>query len=184
MLNNSQKDIILFDKIKKSDQIAFNELFITYYKELCDFSNLIINNKFLAEEIVADVFALIWINRKKIKIKKSVKAYLYRSTRNTTISYIRKNKHIFDEIVEEKLNIFIPDYSPEHIIDEEEIKNKTEKLLSVIPYRSREIFILHRFNDFKYKDIAEMLDISIKTVEKHISKALKLLRENYKKIYK
>ncbi len=179
MLNNSERDIIIFNDIKKSDQKAFDELFNRYYKSLCDFSNLMINNKQSAEEIVADVFANVWINRKKIKITKSVRAYLYRSTRNTTISYLRKNKKIFEEIKEDQFHIIKPDFSPEKNIRKQELTYEINVLLSVIPERSREIFVLHRFNEFKYSDIAEMLSISVKTVEKHMSKALRLLRDAY-----
>ncbi len=181
MADNFEKDYILFNNIKIGKQDAFSELFNKYYQPLCDFSYLMSNNKSCAEEVVADVFANIWIKRKKLKINKSVKAYLYRSTRNTTISYLRKRKNIFEEIEEEQLNVVKPDFSPEHNLAKEETTRKIEKLLSVIPQRSREIFILHRFNEFRYNDIAEMLDVSVKTVEKHISKALRILRENYQK---
>ncbi len=181
MLNNSEKDIILFNEIKRNNQKAFDELFTAYYNELCDFSYLLINNKPLAEEIVADVFANLWIKRKKIKILKNVKAYLYSSTRNLTISYIRKNKNHFEQIEEERLNIVKSEFSPEKNIKKQELTSEINYLLSVIPERSREIFVLHRFNNFRYSDIADFLEISVKTVEKHMSKALRIMRDAYRK---
>ncbi|RLD52399.1 MAG: RNA polymerase sigma-70 factor [Bacteroidetes bacterium] len=180
MSDNSEKDIILFNEIKKGKQKAFDELFNLYYHDLCDFSNLMSNNKPCAEEVVADVFANIWIKRKKLKINKSVKAYLFRSTKNTTISYLRKRKNIYEPIEEDQLNIKNQDFSPDKNLLKEEQNLKLEKLLKIIPERSREIFILHRFNGFKYRDIAETLDISVKTVEKHMTKALRLLRDVYR----
>ncbi len=182
MQNISERDIILFEQIKENNQKAFEELFNLYYHNLCDFSSLMSNNKPCAEEVVADVFANIWIKRKKLKINKSVKAYLFRSTKNTTISYLRKRKNIYDPIEEEQLNVKNQDSAPDKNLLKEEQNLKLEKLLKIIPERSREVFILHRFNGFKYKDIAETLDISIKTVEKHMTKSLKLLRDSYKKI--
>ena len=178
----SERDIILFEKIKENNQQAFEELFNLYYHNLCDFSSLMSNNKPCAEEVVADVFANIWIKRKKLKINKSVKAYLFRSTKNTTISYLRKRKNIYEPIEEDQLNIFNSDSSPDKHLLKEELNFKLKNLLKIIPERSREVFILHRFNGFKYKDIADTLDISIKTVEKHMTKSLKLLRDSYKKI--
>ncbi len=182
MSGYQERDIIIFRKIKKGNKKAFDELFYLYYKNLCNYSYYITNDKFISEEIVADVFAKIWINRKKISISQNVKSYLYKSTRNTTISYIRKNKNIFCEIEED--TFLYPaelDTSPEKNIKKEEEQRKIKNLLSVIPERSREVFILHRLNGLKYSEIADFLDISVKTVEKHITKALRILRNNYQK---
>jgi len=180
MGKSTERDIFLFDKIKNNNQKAFEELFNLYYQNLCDFSFLMINNKSCAEEIVADVFANIWIKRKKIKINKNVKSYLFRSTKNTTISYLRKRKNNIEIIEEDQLNVFNAGSIPDEQIINKETYLKLIKLLNIIPERSREVFILHRFNGFKYRDIAEILEISIKTVEKHMTKSLKLLRETYK----
>ncbi len=179
MKNGFDKDIVLFGLIKKNNQKAFEELFNRYYQPLCDFSYMMTNNEACAEEVVADVFANIWIKRKKIIIEKNLQSYLYKSTRNTTVSYLRKNKNQFESIDEDRHSISILPSFQDISASKEELKNKANNLLKIVPKRSREVFILHRFNEFKYKDIAEMLDISIKTVEKHMSKALKLLRENY-----
>jgi len=179
MNNSSEKDIVLFNLIKKNNQKAFEELFNKYYQTLCNFSFMMTHNKSSAEEVVADVFANIWIGRKKIYIEKNLQSYLYKSTRNTTISYLRKNKNNFELIDEDKHSISMSPTFQDVNSSKEELKDKADKLLKVVPKRSREVFILHRFNEFKYRDIAELLDISIKTVEKHMSKALKLLKENY-----
>jgi len=182
MSENFERDRILFNKIKNGKENAFSELFNKYYKNLCDYSYLMNNNKSCAEEIVADVFAYIWIKRKKIKITKSVKAYLFRSTKNTTISYLRKKKNKFEIIEEDQFNIPGSNSLPDRQIIKAESDLKLNTLLNLIPARSREVFILHRFNGLKYIDIAETLDISVKTVEKHMTKSLKLLRGAYKKI--
>ncbi|MEA2042352.1 MAG: RNA polymerase sigma-70 factor [Bacteroidota bacterium] len=177
-----KKDSELFKQIKRSNQDAFSSLFNKYYKELCMYSQIISNNKSCAEEVVADVFANIWIKRKKIKINKNVKAYLFRSTKNTTISYIRKRNKNLITINDEQYKISANDSLPDKYILQKESEFKLKTLISQIPDRSREIFIMHRFSDLKYTEIAEILDISVKTVEKHITKSLKLLRAGYKKI--
>jgi RNA polymerase sigma-70 factor (ECF subfamily) len=182
MINNSERDIYLFEEIKNSSQKAFEELFNLYYQDLCRFSKCIINNTACAEEVVADVFANIWIKRKKITINKSVKSYLFQSTKNTTISYLRKHKNFYEPFDEELLNISERDALPDKDLIKTETDIKLNKLLNLIPQKSREVFILHRLTGLKYNDIAETLDISVKTVEKHMTKSLKLLKENYKKI--
>jgi len=179
MFKNSEKDIVLFDLIKKNNQKAFEELFNKYYQTLCDFSFMMTNDKSIAEEVVSDVFANFWIKRKKIIINKNLQSYLFKSTKNHTISQLRKNKTTFEFIDEDKFSISSLSSLQENGKTKTEMKNEATNLLKIIPERSREVFVLHRYNEFKYKDIAEMLEISIKTVEKHMTKALRLLRENY-----
>jgi len=180
MINNIDRDSNLFEKIKKGNHTAFNELFSEYYNTLCEFSNYMINNKSLAEEIVADVFANVWINRRKIIINKNLKGYLYNSTRNITITYIRKNKNNTESIEDSFIDISNPDFSSDKNIIKEEKKKLAYNLLKVVPEKSREVFIMNKYNGLRYKDIAALLDVSIKTVEKHMTKSFKLLRENYK----
>lgn len=175
--NNPNGDIFLFNRIKSGDKIAFNELFERHYSDLCEFSYQIISNKQLAEEIVADVFAGIWIKRNKLEVKTNLKSYLFKSTKNTTISYIRKRKKYMLNL-EDLLN-FQPeaDGNPEKDIIKTENLKSYEDLLLVIPERSRMIFKMHRFDNLKYREISDILNISIKTVEKHMGIALKSLRK-------
>ncbi len=181
MINGNEIDKHLFQKIKKGDEKAFDELFNKYYRHLCEFSNLIIQNKSCAEEVVADVFANIWINRKKINLTGALRSYLFQSTKNTTISYLRKKKIQFETYQDEQVANTKANMQPDKRLILLENKLKIEKLLDVLPQRNREIFELHRFSGLKYIEIADVMDISVKTVEKHMSKALKLLREKYQK---
>ena len=178
--SNIKDDIHLFYEIKKSDQKSFEELFNRYYNLLCNYSTSIVDSTSCAEELVADVFANLWIKRKQIKINKNVKAYLFRSTRNASISFLRKQKVNIELIDEDQINIPNSKISPDNKLIKEEADIKLQNLLNQIPARSREVFILQRFNRLKYSDIAEALDISVKTVEKHMSKSLKIIRDKYK----
>jgi len=173
-------DIDLFEQIKNGNQKSFEELFNRYYNVLSNYSSIILNNNSCAEEVVADVFANIWIKRKKITINKNVKAYLYRSTRNTAISYLRKRKQECETIDENKINFSQTHNSPDNELIREDSEFRLKNLLNKIPERSREVFILHRFNNLKYVEIAETLNVSIKTIEKHMTKSLKIIREYYK----
>ena len=174
------EEINIFNRIKNDDKQAFNILFEEYYGRLCEFSYRIIANKQLSEEIVADVFAKIWIKRHRIEITGSIRAYLFQSTKNTTLSYLRKRKKEtvnFDDLINFQ---FKDESNPEkELISNENLKSY-ENILSVIPEKSRAVFIMHRFDRLKYREISAILGISQKTVEKHMGKAIKLMRE-YKK---
>jgi RNA polymerase sigma-70 factor (ECF subfamily) len=174
------EEINIFNRIKNDDKQAFNILFEEYYGRLCEFSYRIIANKQLSEEIVADVFAKIWIKRHQIEITGSIRAYLFQSTKNTTLSYLRKRKKEtvnFDDLINFQ---FKDESNPEKELIRNENLKSYENILSVIPEKSRAVFIMHRFDQLKYREISSILGISQKTVEKHMGKAIKLMRE-YKK---
>jgi len=171
------EEINIFNRIKNDDKQAFNILFEEYYGRLCEFSYRIIANKQLSEEIVADVFAKIWIKRHRIEITGSIRAYLFQSTKNTTLSYLRKRKKETVNI-EDLVNFQFKDESnPEKELIKNENLKSYENILSIIPEKSRAVFIMHRFDRLKYREISAILGISQKTVEKHMGKAIKLMRE-------
>lgn len=130
-----------------------------------------------AEEIVQDVFVNFWNNQHKINIKISLKAYLYSSVRNASLN---KKKHIkireqYKEHNERELESNSVDLENEMNATELEIKIKNA--IDKLPLKRRKIFIMSRYDDLKYKEIAEKLNISIKTVENQMGSALKFLRK-------
>jgi len=173
---NSNDDVV-FKQLKQGSVSSFNLLFDKYYHELCSFSNIIISNQQLAEEVVADVFVKIWQKKEFIEITTSVKSYLYKSTKNTTISYLRKKK--VDEVsLDDIFNLQEENSSnPESIIIQGETLEQIKDVLSILPKKSKMVFQMHRFNQLKYKDIAEIMNVSVKSIEKHMSKSMKILRE-------
>ncbi len=178
MQGNNDTNIGIFKQIKAGNKLAFNSLFEDHYQELCEFSFRIIGSKELSEEIVADVFANIWMKRKNITISTSLKAFLFKSTKNMTISYMRKKKTDIlplDEVLAFQVN---PNPEPDKDLIYQESVHSVECLLEKIPNKSRTVFKMHRIDNLKYREIAEVLEISQKTVEKHMGKALSILR-NY-----
>ncbi len=177
IISETEKDLILFNRVKDGNKLAFNTIFEKYYADLCEFSFMMINSKQLAEEVVADVLANIWIKRSHIEISQSLKAYLYKSTRNMTISYIRKKKKNTFNIGDKESIQLTSDSNPEFDIIQKENVASLENILSIIPERSRLVFRMHRIEKLKYREISEILEISQKTVEKHMGKAIKIMRE-------
>ena len=177
IISETEKDLILYNRIKEGNKFAFNTVFEKYYADLCEFSFLMIKNKQLAEEVVSDVLANIWIKKDTIEIKQSLRAYLYKSTRNMTITYIRKKKkNTFNIEDGNDFNLTSVSNPESDIIQKEEVES-IENILNIIPERSRMVFRMHRIDKLKYREISEILEISQKTVEKHMGKAIKLVRE-------
>lgn len=178
----SKKEISLFENFRKGNEKAFDEIFKAYYEKLCNFAFLFLKNSSRSEEVVSDVFINLWKKRNTIIIKTSLKSYLYRSTRNAVISDIRKEKDINlineDDKIEKKAKLAS---SPETLLIRKEVCDSFRDLIDLMPKQAALVFRLHKVDGMSYKEIAQLLDLSIKTVENHMGRALKLMREMYRK---
>jgi len=163
----------------KSDQDAAIEyLFKKYYSYLCMIANRVLKNQQTSEDIVQEVFCDLWKKRGNFNIKSSVQYYLRKATVNKTLNYIRDNKFIYDD--DSKFD-YVPDsYSITANLEKKELEKKINEGIDKLPEKARMVFLLSRFEQLSYREIAEKLGISIKTVENHISKSLKLLRIHLK----
>jgi RNA polymerase sigma-70 factor (ECF subfamily) len=173
-------DLELFNEIKKSNEKAFEILFDKYYRQLCSFCDYFVKDSCLSEELVADVFATIWIKRHVINVEYNLKNYLYIIAKNNSLAYLRKNKIETFPINNEIKNSRVSSCSPDGNMLQSDKEMNISHILDILPPKSRKVFELHKFEGFKYKEIADLLNISTKTVENHLGKALKILRENYK----
>lgn len=171
-------DIELFNKIKSGSEDAMEVIFRKYYSRLCLFVQTYVNDSYLSEDIVTELFTNIWIKKDKIEISISLKSYLYTSARNAALMYIRKKKLQTENIDNHQHVVFESGELPCESMDKEQKEQNINTIMEKIPPRCRQVFILHRFEEMKYREISEYLHISIKTVENHISKALKILHEN------
>ncbi len=173
-------DLELFASICKGDEKAFETLFRLYYKMLCYFAQKIVKDADVAEEIVQDIFYNLWEKRNALVMNISVKSYLYKSAYNNSLSYLRHKK--IEENYENsvKASIEATYYLQENYAETGEIMHIIDLTINKLPERSREIFQLHRNEGLKYQQIADKLNISVKTVEAHITSVLKLFRENLK----
>jgi RNA polymerase sigma-70 factor (ECF subfamily) len=172
------------NQIKNGNIKAFEQLFRDLYAPLCGFAQKIVEDKDKAEELVQDVFYKLWKNKNNLNIRVSLKSYLYKSVQNSCLLTIQHNK------VKEKYKAHIistKDSSnvktPEKELETKELHEKINKTMEELPERCREIFYLSKYEGLKYREIAEKLSISQKTVEANISKALKILRKNLSSIY-
>jgi len=160
---------------------CFEQLFREQFEPLCGFAKGYIRDTDTAKEIVQDVFVNLWSKRDIIDPDKPVKAYLFTSVRNRCLNYIRDHKKFQSYILDVETEERFPSWEPGYL-EEEETGRKIESAMAKLPAKCREVFELSRFSEMKYSEIAEKLGISVKTVEVHISKALKILREELKEL--
>ncbi len=179
-MKNYNNDFYLFKQIKNGHAKALATLFDKYYEPLCNFAFLFLKDTPLSEEIVDDIFINIWKRRKELPILTNPKAYLYRSTRNGIISYLRKNNPVFSTAtIQDNHTAQQLSDTPETLMIRKEISEKVTFLLEKLPAQAGLVFRMHKMDGLKYKEIAEVLNISVKTVENHMGRALRIFRLMY-----
>ncbi|MDR0758096.1 MAG: RNA polymerase sigma-70 factor [Tannerella sp.] len=179
-------DFLLFGKIKDGDIKAFETLFRLYHAPLCLYASGITGRRDVAEDIVQDVFYLIWKTRATMQIHRSVKSYLYGAVKNQSFLYL-EHMQIREQYEARILNggtdtAAGPD--PHEQMEYAELEAVVERTLAGLPERRQRIFHMHRMEGQKYSEIAERLAISVKTVEAEMAKACRQLRHNVEKYYK
>lgn len=160
-------------KAVKLDSTEFERLFREYFNALMAFSRRILGNEDDAREVVHQVFVKLWEMRDEIDISTSLKSYLFTSVHNRSLNMIRDRKKFSSEEVPE-----IPgEWDVSAQIEALELEEKIQEAIDGLPGRCREIFELNRLNGLRYHEIAVQLEISVKTVENQMSKALRILRD-------
>ena len=130
----------------------------------------------IAKDIVQEVFFILWQKKESIDLSKSVKSYLVSAVRNKCLNHIRDHKKFSDTILESEDQYVKPDYKQSDRLIEEELGKKIKSSIEELPAKCREVFLLSRYENLKYQEIADRLHISVKTVETQMSKALQHLR--------
>jgi RNA polymerase sigma-70 factor, ECF subfamily len=172
----------IMERIKSGDKTAFQDLFEKSYPDLCRFSCIYVRDRDVAENIVQDFFVNFWIKRDALSINTSVNSYLFSSIKNRSLNHIRDSKKIIklDENIDLiDSSVSYPDFQDE--IDFNNLNMIVNEAIENLPAKCRDIFKLSRFENMTYKEIAQKLDISAKTVENQIGIALKKLHEVLKK---
>jgi RNA polymerase sigma-70 factor (ECF subfamily) len=163
--------------LAKRDENAFEQVFKMYYKNLHAYVCTILKEETYAEEIVQQVFFKLWERAENISITGPVAAYLYRAVHNESLNHLKhqkvKNAHQLHVAYSMK---DAAEAAPK-TLQAKELERRIQLALNELPEQCRTIFQMSRFEEMKYREIAEQLRISVKTVENQIGKALKILRE-------
>jgi len=160
--------------VHTSHEVIFEEAFKSNFKALYAYSYTMLQDEGMAEEIVQTVFLKLWENRERMTIHTSLRAYLYKSVYNESLNYL-KHRKVQRRYMEEAMVAHKQQQTEETEADNE-LQRQLQRALRQLPEKCRTVFQLSRFEELKYQEIAERLGISLKTVEAHMGKALKLLR--------
>ncbi|MBJ7881859.1 RNA polymerase sigma factor [Gelidibacter salicanalis] len=172
----SLKERDLIHRLNNNDESALASVYKEHWELMYFAVYNLVNNKQISEDIVQDVFVKIWRNRERLDIKVSLKSYLYTSAIYKTYDYFRKNKSAITVDLLENFNERIQTSNPETKLMDKELHEYLETIISELPEKCRIVFNLSRNEDLSHKEIASKLNISPRTVEGHITKALKILR--------
>jgi len=165
----------LLEGLRRGDQAAFDALFRAYYPPLCRYAcSLADGDMDEAEDIVQQAFVRLWEQRETLDIAWSLRAYLYKTVHNRCLNRIRDAKtreqykiYNAQQMEQQEAHTHTP---------EPELVERLQRALATLPEQCRRIFELSRFEELKYREIADQLGISIKTVETQMGKALRLMR--------
>lgn len=164
------------DRAQEITQEELAEWFRSYYTDLCRYAYTIMQDQRQAEDLVQSLFVRLWEKRNELHIRENVRAYLYRSTYHHCLNEIKRIKRSRMQEISS-----IEDRSPStelatDLVLSGELGERIERGLEQLPEKCAEVFRLSRQEELSYSEISDRLDISVKTVEKHIGKALKILR--------
>ena len=172
----AEKVVSLYQNFTPDEKVEI--LFRKYYAGLCKSLYKILRDATLAEDIVQEVFLKVWEVRETLKMEDAIQSYLYRSCYNAALNFLKQQKKNTD--LDNLETTITASDSAERQLNFQETEAEIQKAIDALPPKTKVVFSLSRFEELSYKEIAERLDISVKSVEKHMGIALQRLRENLK----
>lgn len=174
--NNNHDDEYWIENIRQGDEQAFEILFKKYYLPLTRFAWRYVSSKAIAEELIQEFFTILWENRRTWSTEGSIRAYLYKSVKNLSFNHLKhqeiKNRYDSEWMLQKENN---PQIEP---MDnrEQQIRTAIANAIEELPVRSKMTYKLHRYDGLTYEEIADVMGVSIKTVESQMTRTLKILR--------
>ena len=159
--------------LKKGDEEVFEYLFKTLFSPLVSYAFKLVSNSEEAKEIVQEAFIHLWNRKDNIEIKSSVHAYFYKIVKNRSLNYLQSKYFNDNNKLEEYGEFHFSDLKPDNEIEEKNLTSLLNNIINSLPKKTKIVFELSRKDELTYSEISSELNISIKTVEFHISSALK-----------
>ena len=175
---NKYNDIDLVKCLQENEEQALTIIYKEYWEIMYVAAYNLVKDRSVCEDIVQEVFISLWQRRAKLQIKTSLKSYLYTSTVYKVYDHFSKNKKMLKDELFDNFENKIETSNPETKLMHEELIHLLDSIIDTLPDKCKEVYKLSRENMLSNKEIAEQLNISQRTVEGHISKALKILKES------
>lgn len=173
------------EKLKDGNKSEFEKIYLDFFDVLYALCFQYAQSKSVAEELVQDAFMKLWEMKEELQDNTNIKNFLFTIARNNSLNYIRSRQIAFKHLtrIKERESYYAAqslEYLGDNVIEFEELMRMIEKSIEELPAELKEAFTMNRYSDMKYAEIAEKLQVSIKTVEARISRALKILRKELK----
>jgi len=170
--------VVLWSKICLEDDIkSFEQLYRFLYSRLIKFSTYYVNDKQVAEDIVAEVFVKCWENRAASTHVLNPESYFFIAIKNQSLKYLKKNSsNTFIDLVNENDNLSVSTHTPEYILETKELHQQLDRAIAGLAPQAATVFRLIKESGMKYKEVAELLDISPRTVQTQLFRAISKLR--------
>lgn len=179
---DTQQENFLLSALRQDNKEAFSLLFQKYYTDLVLFCGNFVRDKSSCEDIVQSIFLKLWNDRKNIRIETSLKSYLLRAVRNSCFDEFR-HLEIVRQYESDPDHSVLDSYDTENYILYSDLSAHLQQALDQLPAAYREAFEMNRFEGLKYREIAVRLNVSERTVEVRVGKALEMLRKLLKDFY-
>ena len=170
-------ELLLIEKLKSGDPDSFSDIFSAYYKDLVFFAYSFTHDLSSAEDIVQDTFVKLWEDHENLNVTVSLKSILLKTIQNKCIDWHRHKKIVNNHSTYIIDNSPLYEYDTDNYVLRSELEESIEKAIVNLPEKFKEAFEMNRFEGLKYQEIATKLNVSVRTVEVRISKALGLLRK-------
>jgi len=173
-------DVEIIKAIGKGNSVVFKQVFISHYESLCRYAYTILKNAEEAEDVVQSMFVKIWEKREGLEVKHTIRAYLFKAVYHQCINLLEHRTVKLKHQVQLTHEMHAETQRP--VAFQDELEENIVAAIKTLPDQCRIIFMMSRYDELRYAEIASHLNISVNTVENQISKALKILRVKLKHV--
>jgi len=184
MLKRRPQDELIQKQLNAGEVVALEYLFHHYYDDLCRYTMVFTKDIAIAENIVQDLFVYIWEHRETIEIHISFESYLFQASRYKALNYKRDNSNKIDKLtlLKEKYNGKVS-VSADEVFEFKELNQIVSNAIDLLPDRCQQIFRLSRTDELSYREIAELMNVSISTIDNQVHTAIKKIKTHVKRYY-
>lgn len=180
MAQDNTRMEVLFNRIQRSEKQAFDQLYILHFDSMKRFAQQYVKHEEAANELVSEVFVQIWLRREALHEISNHTLYLYRSVKNACLTYLKRENRYAQISIDEVDQASLPreaTANPEQLLEYKELLLHLDEAVDLMPDQRRTIFRMVKEDRLKCREVAELLGLSVRTVENQVYRAVKQLNE-------